>query len=124
MEKKCISCGMPVEGRIDKKFCSDYCRTDFNNERVRALNSRLENRINRILRGNRRILLQVLGGSRSSTHVTRDALMMEGFVFQYYTHFMIEECGRTYYWYDCALCVPDSIAEKRYTLSLVQIDQF
>jgi hypothetical protein len=24
--KKCLACGKQLKGRIDKKFCDDYCR--------------------------------------------------------------------------------------------------
>ena len=30
--KECLECGVLVKGRIDKKFCSDYCRNSFNNK--------------------------------------------------------------------------------------------
>ena len=28
----CLECGDHLKGRIDKKFCSDYCRNSFNNK--------------------------------------------------------------------------------------------
>ena len=32
MEKReCLECREPVKGRVDKKFCSDYCRNAYNN---------------------------------------------------------------------------------------------
>ena len=32
MEKKCLECESPLVGRVDKKFCSDYCRNSYNNK--------------------------------------------------------------------------------------------
>ena len=29
--KKCLSCGKLLKGRVDKKFCDDYCRNNYNN---------------------------------------------------------------------------------------------
>ena len=30
--KVCLACGKPLKGRIDKKFCDDYCRNNYNNQ--------------------------------------------------------------------------------------------
>ncbi len=27
----CQQCGKPVKGRIDKRFCDDFCRNAYNN---------------------------------------------------------------------------------------------
>ena len=32
MSKVCPECGEKIIGRVDKKFCSDYCRNAFNNK--------------------------------------------------------------------------------------------
>lgn len=53
MEKtKCLSCEEPITGRIDKKFCSDYCRSTYNNRLnsdatkiVRNINNRLKKKL-------------------------------------------------------------------------------
>jgi len=37
-EHRCIECGEILNGRRDKKFCSDTCRTSYNN------NKRLNNK--------------------------------------------------------------------------------
>ena len=56
MEKrKCLECGDPFDGRQDKKFCSDQCRTTHFNKQNTDQNKFMRN-INNILRKNRRIL--------------------------------------------------------------------
>ena len=30
--RECLECGEPLKGRVDKKFCSDYCRNSHNNK--------------------------------------------------------------------------------------------
>ncbi len=30
--KTCLTCGAPLIGRVDKKFCDDYCRSMYNNK--------------------------------------------------------------------------------------------
>ena len=30
--KTCLNCGEEINGRVDKKFCCDYCRNHYNNK--------------------------------------------------------------------------------------------
>ena len=57
MKNKCLECGEPVIGRIDKKFCSDYCRNTFNNK-VNKESKNLIRNINNRLRKNHRVLTE------------------------------------------------------------------
>ena len=51
----CKQCGKNITGRLDKKFCDDYCRNTYNNQNKRD-DELLIQGINRIIRKNRRIL--------------------------------------------------------------------
>ena len=42
--QKCLQCDKVIRGRIDKKFCDDWCRNNFNN----ALNRKRKKRRNNI----------------------------------------------------------------------------
>ena len=56
MEKReCLECKEPVKGRVDKKFCSDYCRNAYNNN-VNKDSKNLIRNINNRLRKNYKIL--------------------------------------------------------------------
>ena len=33
-ERKCLYCGEPLIGRVDKKFCCDSCRNSYNYEKT------------------------------------------------------------------------------------------
>ena len=56
MEKqKCLECNEPFAGRVDKKFCSDYCRNTHNNK-VNKDSKNLIRNVNNRLRKNWRIL--------------------------------------------------------------------
>ena len=33
-ERKCLYCGEPIIGRVDKKFCCDSCRNSYNYEKT------------------------------------------------------------------------------------------
>lgn len=46
--KKCPVCGKDVNGRSDKKFCSDECRTFFNNALGRRRRARNKKQLNAI----------------------------------------------------------------------------
>ena len=48
MARNCICCGKPYEGRIDKKFCCDDCRTDYHNQ-IRRERDRRFRTVNHIL---------------------------------------------------------------------------
>ena len=54
MASNCKECGKPLIGRIDKKFCNDQCRFQYNNKKKRVHESAILN-INQQLRKNRTI---------------------------------------------------------------------
>ncbi len=93
MEKKCIECGTKLIGRRDKKFCGDGCRASYNNRMNRDAN-KFVNRINRILRKNRRILEELNPDGKATVH--RDRLLEEGFKFSYYTNEYRTKAGKVY----------------------------
>lgn len=53
--KKCLQCAKPIVGRLDKKYCNDYCRNTYNNQTKRAEDNQIQ-QVNSIIRKNRRIL--------------------------------------------------------------------
>lgn len=81
--KTCQECGDRIAGRADKKFCSDHCRTAFNN-RLNSDQSNYVRNVNNILRKNRRILagLNPKGKVKIAITKLRDA----GFQFGYFTN--------------------------------------
>jgi len=54
-QTKCLQCKKPLTGRIDKKFCDDYCRNAYNNRHKRTDEKYIQD-VNRVIRRNRRIL--------------------------------------------------------------------
>ena len=53
--RECLECGDQLKGRIDKKFCSDYCRNSYNNKVNKDSKNLIRNMNNR-LRKNYKIL--------------------------------------------------------------------
>ena len=95
MKKNCLECGEPFSGRIDKKFCSDYCRNSFNNK-INKESKNLIRNINNRLRKNHRLLADLnLSGK---TKVTRRKLLDGNFDFHYFTSIYTTKTGNTYYY--------------------------
>lgn len=89
----CAECQEALKGRKDQKFCGDYCRNSYNNRLNEDANAKVR-RINRILRKNRRIMLQLMELKKSTLHVTDLAEL--GFNFHYYTNIYTTQKGSVY----------------------------
>jgi hypothetical protein len=95
---KCLECGEIVKGRADKRFCTDQCRSQFNNK----LNSdrvNLIRNVNFVLKKNRRIMEGILqNGAEVLKHknIKRSVLLNSGFDFRYMTHRHITRKGDIY----------------------------
>ncbi len=94
MDKKCLECGEPFEGRSDKKFCSDQCRTTYYN-RQNADSTNYMRNVNRILRKNRKILSDLNPHGKSKVGKTK--LLDQGFNFNYFTNVYKTKTGKIYY---------------------------
>ncbi|NLL27205.1 MAG: hypothetical protein GX259_00240 [Bacteroidales bacterium] len=93
-EKKCLECGEPLLGRIDKKFCGDQCRNSYNN-RMNSDSTNIVRNINNRLRKNRRILAELNPEGKAKVH--KDQLLSKGFNFKYNTHTYTTQKGATYF---------------------------
>jgi len=93
-ERTCPVCGDRILGRIDKKFCSDQCRAEYNNCLNKESTSVIR-KINSILRKNRRILIEL--NPEGKTKISRRKLIDRGFNFQYFTSIYRTKTGNTYY---------------------------
>ena len=93
--RKCLECDEVVKGRIDKKFCSDYCRNSHNNK-VNKDSKNLIRNINNRLRKNYKILSEL--NITGKTKVTRTKLYDKGFDFQFFTSIYKTKTGNTYFY--------------------------
>ncbi len=94
MERFCLECGAKLVGRVDKKFCSDQCRNNYNNKLNRD-ETAFVTKVNRILRKNRRILKELNPNGKAK--VTKDKLKLHGFEFKYFTNIYKTKEGKVYY---------------------------
>ncbi|MEO7924368.1 MAG: DUF2116 family Zn-ribbon domain-containing protein [Chitinophagaceae bacterium] len=97
--KPCLACGNTLRGRIDKKFCDDYCRNNYNNQqKQKDVHSALVRSINNTLLRNRKILASLLPQTGETAKATREKMMHRGFQFRYFTHLYTTRTGKTYYY--------------------------
>jgi len=96
MEQNCLACGEDFVGRSDKKFCSDYCRNVYNNNRNRDVNNYMRN-VNNILRKNRRILAELNPNGKAK--VTKNKLIQKGFNFEFHTNIYTTKKEKKVYYF-------------------------
>jgi predicted nucleic acid-binding Zn ribbon protein len=92
----CILCGKKVSGRSDKKFCNEYCRNQYNNQK-NTQNEVWVKTINSILKKNRKIIFSLLQDEEKKNVVTAEKLRLLHFDFRYYTHNYTTQKGTIYY---------------------------
>lgn len=93
-EHICLTCGEPLFGRADKKFCNDNCRSAYNNQKNKMSDDYFR-KVNTILRKNRRILEELNPAEKAKT--TKEKLLLNGFNFYYYTNVYRTKQGKVYY---------------------------
>ena len=93
-EKKCQECCRDIIGRSDKRFCSDQCRTSYNN-RLNSDRTNYMRKVNRILRKNRKILQELNPNGKTKVH--RRKLLAAGFNFTFHTNVYTTKTGNSYF---------------------------
>lgn len=93
-QRYCKECSSVLKGRRDQKFCSDYCRNQFNN-RSYALHFAVQKQINRILIQNKQILAQLVVIEKKRK-VQEVELQRKGFNFEFHTHQKRTKNGKVY----------------------------
>jgi hypothetical protein len=92
----CKQCGKVLKGRIDKKFCDDSCRNNYNNAQNSDSTNLIRN-INAILKKNRKILESFIAKSdKDMVKATKEKLIEAGFNFKHLTHTYKNKQGNLY----------------------------
>lgn len=94
MQKTCLECGEKIVGRVDKKFCSDYCRNAHHNNLNKDRKNLVRN-VNNQLRKNYRILEEF--NPNEKTTISKNKLLARGFNFDYLTSIYTTKTGKVYY---------------------------
>jgi hypothetical protein len=92
-EKRCGECSRTITGRIDKRFCSDQCRSCYHNRINGDVTNYIRN-TNHALKKNRRILAELNPAGKAK--VSRDKLLAKGFDFQFCTSTYTTKDGSQY----------------------------
>lgn len=109
--RNCLQCGKALLGRMDKRYCDDYCRTMYNNQH--AANNDAIRIVNRLLRHNRGVIERILGPERKDIHISPIHLVNQGYHFNYHTHVYAEQGQEYVCCYDYGFC---RLAEDRLIL--------
>ena len=94
MDNLCSECGSRLHGRVDKKFCNDQCRNNYNNKQNRDETSYVR-KVNRLMRKNRRILKELNPNGKAK--IKKKSLISRGFEFKYFTNTYTTKEGKVYY---------------------------
>ena len=117
-ERPCKECGQIVAGRSDKLFCSDHCRSSYNN-RLNSYSTGVIRNTNNILKKNWRILSEL--NQEGTTKIKRDMLVSRGFSFDYITSTYTNRSNQQYrYCYDQGYMI---LKEDR-VLLVEKVDEF
>lgn len=93
-DRLCLQCGDPVSGRIDKKFCSESCRSSYHYYHNQEKEESLFKFIDRQLKTNRRILKEFNRAGKAT--VRKQVLLDEGFDPKFFTHYWKAKNGNVY----------------------------
>ena len=94
MKRKCIYCKETFEGRIDKKYCSAYCRSAWYYHQHKEKESTQFKKIDRQLKQNRKLLKNYNKAGLAT--IRKLELLQEGFNPNYFTHYWKNKRGQVY----------------------------
>lgn len=83
--RKCLECNEVIVGRVDKKFCSEYCKSSYHYKQNRSKQDSVFIRVDKILKNNRRILKSYNKVGKST--VRKNILIEDGFNPKYFTNY-------------------------------------
>lgn len=95
--KLCEQCNKKLQGRTDKKFCSNHCRSSYHNA-VYGDRTNYMRRVNALLLRNRKILADLFSSQRKGGNIPLRELYLKGFVPQHFTH-QTKHASKTLYTY-------------------------
>ncbi len=97
-DRKCLQCFEKLRGRADQKFCSDQCRSAFNNQNYFETNTVIKS-VNKILKKNHAILTMLR--AKGKTSANKGELQKNGFRFDYFTYVSTSRNSKiNYFCYD------------------------
>jgi len=92
--RKCIGCEDEITGRVDKIFCSDYCKSNYHYKKNIEKEKGLFVFIDRQLKLNRRLLNHFNKAGKAV--IRKEELLKAGFNPKYFTHYWKNKKGDVY----------------------------
>lgn len=94
-KKYCKNCKKEVLGRSDKKFCDDFCKSQFHYKKLTDEELPFYKKVDNQLKLNRKILKSF---NRSGKSIIRaKTLIKEGFNHNFFTHYWKNQKGDVYF---------------------------
>lgn len=94
LEHRCLFCEDPLEGRVDKLFCTPNCKSSFHYQKSKEKEASMYNLIDQQLKKNRRLLKNYNKAGKSM--IRKETLFKAGFNPKYFTHYWKNEKGNVY----------------------------
>lgn len=91
----CLYCNEKLAGRIDKKFCDEYCKSAYHYQKSRVSTSNFFSQVDKQLRLNRKILKTY--NKAGEALVQAKALLDEGFNPNFFTHCWKNKSGEIFW---------------------------
>lgn len=90
----CLDCNKEIEGRSDKIFCDDQCRSSYHYKKNKAQKISLYKEIDRQIKLNRKLLRHFNQAGKAV--IRKDKLLVAGFNPKYFTHYWKNQKGDVY----------------------------
>ena len=94
LQVTCLSCGKPLKGRIDKKFCDPFCKSAFHYKRAQEEAPKFYNKVDNQLKLNRRILKEFNKAGKAT--IRAEILLDKEFDPNFFTHYWKNTKGDVY----------------------------
>ncbi|MFK7787253.1 MAG: hypothetical protein AB8B56_19175 [Crocinitomicaceae bacterium] len=92
--RTCLNCNTPIDGRAGKKYCDNYCKSNFNYIKNKSKENTFFKNVDAQLKKNRR-LLKGFNKSGKST-IREEKLLSAGFNPNFFTHYWKNSKGDVY----------------------------
>lgn len=115
MERLCLSCNKKVEGRIDKLFCSSYCKSSYHYIKNKKKGKTLFQKVDEQLKHNRNILKHY--HKTGKTTLLKSELLAKGFNPKYFTNYWKNQKNEVYlFCYEYGFLSLGNTSSKKYVI--------
>lgn len=119
MDKKCKNCQEKMIGRIDRKFCSAYCKSTYHYYESRDQPQTFFRKVDTQLKANRRILKDYNKAGKAT--LRSEVLLSEGFDPSFFTHYWKNKKGQVYlFCYEYGFLKLEENGKEKYLLVIWQ----